>query len=260
MPIGEDDIQAYVDGRLTPDRARLVEDYLARRPEEKARLEGLQADVKNLRLRLQPVFDEPIPSRLRIAALKIDMRRRRFGQIRRAVAAIVLVAIGAAGGWLFKPSDPGPSGRSYQIAVAAEDAYRTFVVEVMHPVEVGADNEEHLVQWLSKRTGAQLVPPDLGGFGYKLVGGRILPALGATAAQLMYETDAGERLTVYLRPGESGQTAFTFRQDGDVSNFIWVDNGFDFAVTAGLDRARLLPIATSIYENLNKTILRKNNA
>jgi anti-sigma factor RsiW len=32
-------------------------------------------------------------------------------------------------------------------------AHRTFSVETRHPVEVGAYEEAHLVQWLSKRLG-----------------------------------------------------------------------------------------------------------
>ena len=35
------------------------------------------------------------------------------------------------------------------------------MVEVAHPVEVGAAQEAHLLQWLSKRLGRKLAAPDL---------------------------------------------------------------------------------------------------
>jgi anti-sigma factor RsiW len=40
-------------------------------------------------------------------------------------------------------------------------AHRTFSVETRHPVEVGANEEAHLVQWLSKGLGHRLIVPDL---------------------------------------------------------------------------------------------------
>nr|MDX8317373.1 anti-sigma factor [Agrobacterium rosae] len=58
------------------------------------------------------------------------------------------------------------------------------------------------------------------------------------------------RLAVYLRAGQSAQTAFTFEEKNGVSSFVWVDQGFDFAVSASVDRAKLLPIATAIYQGM----------
>ena len=75
-------------------------------------------------------------------------------------------------------------------------AHRTFAVEVRHPVEVDAAQEAHLVQWLSKRLGRPLVVPDLSATGYRLMGGRLLPAGSGAAAQLMYENGAGDRPVV----------------------------------------------------------------
>ena len=37
-PIGEDDLQAYIDGKLPPDRQALVDAYLAGHPEVSARV------------------------------------------------------------------------------------------------------------------------------------------------------------------------------------------------------------------------------
>jgi anti-sigma factor RsiW len=139
------------------------------------------------------------------------------------------------------------------VASEAVSAYRTFVVEVAHPVEVGANNEQHLVRWLSKRLGRPLAMPNLSSFGYHLMGGRLLPATDGVAAQLMYEDEGGKRLTVYICSGDDGQTAFRFAKQGDVATFSWLDQGFGFAVSASLDRDRLLQVAQAVYQSLDET-------
>ncbi len=53
--------------------------------------------------------------------------------------------------------------------------------EVRHPVEVTAAQQDHLVQWLSKRVGRPLKVPVLAAEGYELVGGRLLSGDGGAA-------------------------------------------------------------------------------
>ena len=97
--------------------------------------------------------------------------------------------------------------------------YRTFSVEARHPVKVDAGQEAHLVQWLSKRLGRQLVVPDLTAAGFRLMGGRLLPAEDRAAAQFMYQNSNGERLTLYLRAGVGDEIAFRYHEEGFVGAF-----------------------------------------
>jgi len=127
------------------------------------------------------------------------------------------------------------------------------VVEVAHPVEVDTSREAHLLQWLSKRLGRPLAAPDLAPFGFKLMGGRLLPGSAGAAAQLMYEDTGGRRLTVYVEASRGAQTAFRFRQDGETGTFAWIDQGFGFAVTGAVERAELLPIAEAVYHRFEDT-------
>jgi anti-sigma factor RsiW len=39
-----------------------------------------------------------------------------------------------------------------------DGSFATYAVEVAHPVEVGAEDEAHLVKWLSKRPARRSVP------------------------------------------------------------------------------------------------------
>ena len=172
-----------------------------------------------------------------------------------AAAAVAIFAIGASAGWFangLQPATPASVSLAPTTSVAqgATAAYRTLVVEVAHPVEVGAEQETHLLQWLSKRLGRRLAAPDLAPFGYRLIGGRLLPGGSGAAAQLMYEDASGKRLTLYVRATDGTETAFRFQRDGDAATFAWIDQGFGFAVTAMASRDELLPIAEAVYRGL----------
>ena len=251
-PIGEDDLQAFVDGRLPAVRLAAVEAHLAADPEIAQRVAAESRHRASLRAQLDAKFAEPIPARLRIANIRAARQARWLGRGRIAAAASLIFIIGSTGGWFAgRLPGVGPATQSTpattSVASGANAAYRTFVVEVAHPVEVVAAQEAHLLQWLSKRLGRPIVAPDLAKFGYRLMGGRLLPGGTGAAAQLMYEDASGKRLTVYVRAAEGTETAFRFQQEGDAATFAWIDQGFGFAVTAPAGRDELLPIAEAVY-------------
>lgn len=257
LPIGEDDLQAFIDDRLPEARRALVEAYLAEHPEVRERVELDRRHRDALRAQLAGKVAEPIPARLRIASLKAARHGAGTRRLQLAAAAVAIFILGGASGWVAHRIAPGaaPTTASPTLAVArdATAAYRTFVVEVAHPVEVDAAHEAHLLHWLSKRVGRKLAAPDLTRFGYRLMGGRLLPASTGAAAQLMYEDTEGKRLTVYVQAEHGTETAFRFRREGDASSFVWIDRGFGFAVTAQADRDTLLPIAEVLYHGLEQS-------
>ena len=102
--------------------------------------------------------------------------------------------------------------------------------DVRRAVEVGADHEDQLVAWLSKRMGATMKPPHLQTLGYALDGGRLLPGDKGPVAQFMYHDNAGVKLTLYVSkeingvgaaaPGQKNQeTTFRFAREGSVNVF-----------------------------------------
>ncbi|MGQ3302099.1 anti-sigma factor family protein [Reyranella sp.] len=247
--IGEDELQAFVDERLGGERRAAVEAHLAASPElaERVALERRQRAM--LRSRLDAKFAEPIPARLRIASLRAARRTFWLRSGAGAAAAVALFVAGATAGWFANTIGPAPLAPppTASVAQGAHAAYRTFVVEVAHPVEVGVQQEAHLLQWLSKRLGRKLAAPDLSPFGYRLMGGRLLPGGTGAAAQLMYDDASGKRLTIYVRAADGSETAFRFQKEGEASTFAWIDQGFGFAVTATATREELLPIAEAVY-------------
>lgn len=250
--ISEADLQAWVDGRLPEPRRAGVEAYLAVRPQEAVRLEAYRVLNERLRALYAPVLDEPVPPRLRIHPSR---RRRRF-----ALAA-ALVALGAAAGfiagWELHELRSGAEARQAGVASfvrSAVLAHATYSPEVRHPVEVGADQESHLVAWLSKRLGAKVRAPHLQALGYSLVGGRLLPGESGPAAQFMYQCQTGTRVTLYLRTErkEQKETALRYERDGNVGVFYWIDRGFGYALaSADIDRELLSKVANAAYAQLD---------
>jgi anti-sigma factor RsiW len=249
FPIDENELQAFVDERLDGERRAAVEAHVASHPELAERVAQERRQRAMLRGRLDAKFAEPIPARLRIANLQAARRTLWWRSGAGAAAAVVLFVAGATAGWFANGIAPGPRpvAPTASVAQGAKAAYRTFVVEVAHPVEVGAQQEAHLLQWLSKRLGRKLSAPDLSPFGYRLMGGRLLPGGDSAAAQLMYDDASGKRLTIYVRASEGSETAFRFQKEGEASTFAWIDQGFGFAVTAPASRDELLPIAEAVY-------------
>jgi anti-sigma factor RsiW len=193
-----------------------------------------------------------ISARARQPNLLAQQRRRRRGRLAQIVATLCLIVLGGIGGWAARdltgpPSPSSPGAVARMITADAIAAYRTFSVEVRHPVEVDAGQEAHLVQWLSKRLGRQLVVPDLAAAGFQLMGERLLPAEDGPAAQFMYENGNRERLTLYLRTGVGGETAFRYHEEGGIGAFYWSDEGFGYAIAAKADRDLLLRIAELVY-------------
>jgi anti-sigma factor RsiW len=255
QPVGEDDLTAYVDGRLAEDRRTSVERYMEDAPEIRARVAADRAARESLRLWLKPIAELPIPDRLRVDVI---LRRRRetfHWRVRASAACVAFLLAGGAVGWT--AHDYAPVRQSSQLAflstTAADaiSAHRIFVVETLHPVEVGAAQEPHLIQWLSRRVGHPLAVPNLAEQGYVLMGGRVLPAGSEAAAQFMYESKAGHRLTVYVRASTGNDTQFRFVESKGVSAFSWIDQGLGFALVGTIDRPQLLDIADAVYQQVD---------
>ena len=249
--IEEATLHAYVDGQLSPKERARVEAWLAEHPEDGARVR----EWRHQNAALEALFATS-EAEQRVAGMVRPQTgapgRPLWGGAMRLAAALVLVAIGIGGGWLTRGIMAPDRGAVAEILVnEAMNAHLIYTPEVLHPVEVAASNEDHLISWLSKRLGASLVAPDLSADGFSLIGGRLLPADDGPAAQFMYENEAGSRLTVYVRVGTPGTlAAFRFETRGDVGGVYWQDERLRYAVIGSLPRAELSSIATEIYRQM----------
>ena len=248
LTVTEADLHAYVDGALAAARVAEVEAYLAAHAEDGARAAAYRQQNQALRQHFDAVLAEPVPQRLREPAA----RRNRSPALRFAVVA-GWVALGGISGWYLHALHADRRTETTTWARRAAVAHVVYSPEVRHPVEVGADQEAHLVNWLSKRLGTDLKVPHLGGIGYTLVGGRLLPGERAPVAQFMYQDAKGQRLTLYVRtnPDETSETAFRFAQENNVGVFYWLDRKLGYALSGEIGKAELLRVATAVYRQLN---------
>ncbi|MFS2066873.1 anti-sigma factor family protein [Duganella sp. CT11-72] len=248
-PVTEAELQAWVDGQLPPPRRAAIDDYLALHPAEAARLRAYREQAVALRARYSPVLDEPVPPALALRRLPPRWR----AQSLRAAAMLALALAGGAAGWLARDAAE-PSAMDGQAALPARAAlaHAVYTPEIRHPVEVGADQQAHLVAWLSKRLGAQLKPPRLEAQGYALEGGRLLPGQSGPVAQFMYRDAGGARLTLYVSTEQTRnrETGFRFAQEGEVGVFYWIDGKFGYALSGSLDKAALAALANAVYAQL----------
>jgi len=222
-----------------------------------------QAQRDQLKALHQDLLRAPVPEALQAAALRLAGRQAQQAQWWRwgGMAASVLFAfvLGWTGRaqWHGGPAQAAVQAPTQRFAQQAALAHAVYQPEVRHPVEVGAAQQEHLVQWLSKRLGRPLQLPVLAPQGYELVGGRLLPGDTGARAQFMYQDGAGQRITLYLGalpslPSAAQETGFQFAEDGPVPGFYWTDAGFGYALSGQLSRAQLLELATAVYRQLQR--------
>ena len=246
-PVTEAELQAYVDGVLPPVRAAEIDEYLTQNEAAAQRVAAYRAQNVELHDAYDELLVETLPERLRIGRMT---RRRSWYPY--AAAALLMLASGTAG-WHLHERFAGTRIQSTQIARVAAIAHVVYSPEVRHPVEVGADQEEHLVRWLSKRLGTNLKIPHLVPQGYALVGGRLLPGERGPAAQFMYQDAKGQRLTLYVRVSNDlrAPTAFRFAQENGVGVFYWLDGRLGYALSGETDRGELLRVSDAVYQQLN---------
>ena len=79
--VTRDELHAYVDGELPPDRRAAVEAWLARNPDDAARVQSWREMAEALHARYDSVADEAVPRRLDIERLLRQPRRWIYGAI-----------------------------------------------------------------------------------------------------------------------------------------------------------------------------------
>jgi anti-sigma factor RsiW len=240
-PITERELHAYVDGQLDATRRAEIEAHLVANSGALSHVQQLRDQIQGLHQEYDEVLNEPVP-----AQLSQVLRRRTLP--RGLAASVAGLLCGAVVGWF---AHSATQSRDMPPVVFARDALAAhvlFVDEKRHPVEVSADQEAHLVAWLSKRLDAPIHAPILLEQGFSLLGGRLLPGSDAPLAQLMYESKAGERLTLTVRHASQpvDQTGFQVLEKGGTSVFYWIDQQYGYALSGNIGKQKLLAVAQSV--------------
>lgn len=252
-PITEDDLHAYVDQALEPERRAEVASYLEHHPDVARRVVAFAAQRELLRGALASIADEPLPAELNLS--RIVENRRRPSPAWWAVAAVLLLSVGGVGGWGARSLlQDSPGGLS---ALAREAAYsfRVYAPDHVRPVEMRASDSAQLVQWVSNRLKQPVKVPDLSVSGYRLMGGRLVATSHGPAAMFMYDDDHGDRIVVLTRPMNRGEqdAPMTAQSTGDVAGLAWADRGMGYTLAGQLPADTLRPIANEIRRQARTT-------
>jgi anti-sigma factor RsiW len=246
-PITEDDLHAYVDRVLEPERQAEVADYLGAHPEVARRVAAFSDQRSLLREALAPIAEEPLPAKLNLSRM-IENRARRPSVIRWAMAAALLLSIGGLGGWAMRGALQASPGGLGALAQEAAVSYRVYAPDRIRPVEVRASDSAQLVQWVSDRLHRPINVPDLTTSGYRLMGGRLVATDHGPAAMFMYDDDQGGRIVVLTRTMNSADqnAPMTSQSQGDVGGFAWADDGVGYSLVGHAAPDSLRPIANEV--------------
>jgi anti-sigma factor RsiW len=247
--VGEDELNAYVDGELPAERLGAVEAWLASHPDDAVKVAAWRQQAEFIRARYGAAVNEKPPQRLNVDRLT----RRRYGALAAGIAATLMALLaGGVVGWTARGAMAANPSDLALFTSDALDAYRLYTVEVRHPVEVPGDQQPHLQDWLSKRVGSQLRPPDLNKLGLKLVGGRLLPGPTGPTAFFMYEGASGERFTLYCGRTGDQQTALLYTAGEHNAAYYWVDGNVAYVLSGPAQQDRLHEIAKSAYDQIDQ--------
>jgi anti-sigma factor RsiW len=256
-PIPDIELHAYADGQLTPERAVAVEVSLARDADLATRVADIRSQSAALRDAYDPMLAEPIPSRLLAAATPPVAGTSAIRQwLVPAFAAAATLVLGLGVGWYGRGAVLEDGGTPTTFARQAAFTHALYTADVRRPVEVWANEEQGLANWLTKRLGHPMHVPDLNALGFSLVGGRLVSGNQKPTGLYMYENADKQRLTLQVRKGAqhidapaSGnvETAFRYAVEDGIGVFYWIDDDCGYALSGNLDRAQLLKIARVVY-------------
>jgi len=254
--IPDDDLHAYVDGQLSPERHAAVARLLQEQPEAAELVAAYVAQRDALRTGLAPIAAEPLPPRLDLQSLitgRLVQRRTVWRAAVWQVAAAVLLAFvaGGAGGWALHgrfataPSD---------LTTLAQEAIANHVVyaaDRRRPTELGAEQRDDLAKWVSNRLGRPVAPPDMSSAGFRYMGGRLAATPQGPAGQFMYQNADGARLTVFVLPMRDAPDTPTRTVDiGTTDGCAWIDKGVGYTVVAPVPPKELHDLAVEVRRQL----------
>lgn len=252
--ISDDDVHAWSDRQLPPERRTAFEQTMARDPALAAKVLEIERQNAWLRGSLDELVNEPLPQRLIDAARTPGAAPRRpWRWLAAGAVSVAMLVVGLAGGWYLRDAELELAGTPTTFARQAALTHALYAADVNRPVEIWAPEEKRLVAWLSKRLDYPLHAPDLNSAGYALVGGRLVAGNERPTALFMYENAAKQRLTLQARKQAPGtdETAFRYTVEDGVGVYYWIDDQCAYALSGNLDRAQLMQVGRLVYAQLN---------
>lgn len=248
-PIGEEELHAYVDDRLGPERQPAILRYLQEHPDVAQRVAAYRAQREALRAAFDAVAAEPIPSRLDLQRLIQDRLGRRRASWRIAATVVLTFGLGGAGGWFLHGALQPPTSSLTLLTQEAVANHVVYTADRRRPTELGAEQRDDLARWVSNRLNHTVAPPDLSAAGYRYMGGRLAATPDGPAGLFMYDDTQGLRLTVFVMPmGSAGSAPLQHVDFAHVDGCAWIDKGVGYTVVGKLPPAELRRLAEQVRQ------------
>jgi anti-sigma factor RsiW len=250
-PIRDEDLHAWLDGELAPERRAEVEAYVRDNPAEGERVEAFRRDRDAIARLFSAVGARSAAAPATAAPTPVQRRRHPLTARPwlRAAAALLLFAAGGLAGWYGRG---GAEAEDWQ-AFAAQATATHLLFAAGGGETIPTDSVAVVNQTLSAALGTRLALRDLAQSGYVLTGGRLLPGAERVSVQLSFRSPAGESFSLQMqRKPDAEETPF-HRVTGDkVATVVWEDDdhGLICAVTGSLSPDRLQEIARTVYREL----------
>ncbi len=247
--IDEEQLQAYVDGELSPEQRTAVEGFLAANPNEAERIRGYQMQRIALQALTAPIAAEPLSEPLdklrheMVLALKAARRRRRIWRWTGAAAAVCAFAVV---GWsvLIATGRESPDLAS----LFTQQATRAHALYDGPSAQNSPKQTADLFRWFARRViQSPASAPDLRPFGFKLVGSQVIPTPDRPNIQLVYADEQNASITLMMSASQDASPSdFRFSQEGELSAWYWSRNGLQFGLVGQMPRERLLEFARAV--------------
>ncbi len=257
--IGNDEkLSAFLDGELPEDEARAIEAALDSDPSLQARLDALMVADGAAQRAFAAMAEEPVPLDLAAAirnapvaeAANLQEPPRGMPGWLSAVAAVMLLIIGGAGGYFAGTMQPAQVAAAPGWLQDISEYHAVYAGQQRHLVEVPATEADHIVAWLSATVGADIRIADLTGNGLEFRGARLLVAAGKPVAQLMYTDAEGAVVALCIIRSDTPSDSVTTRTLNGFDMVSWGGDGANLVIVGDEGRADLSDIAAAAGANV----------
>jgi len=242
-PVTEDDLQAWVDDLLSPERLRTVETWLDANPDARTRVTAWRAERDLLRAAMGAELQQPVPARFDIARLK-QRRVGRFSMPQMAASVALALSLGLGSGWMLRD-------REVPLGLASVEQEATIVHDAGKGSTIAAGNVAQLAAWGGRTLGRPVRPPDLSTAGYQLTGGQLVTTDHGPACVFFYKDGNGSHISLFVRPMFGRDMTAPMRPMRRIPGYIWAQDGLGISMVADTsdgDLHRLADHARDVME------------
>jgi anti-sigma factor RsiW len=179
-------------------------------------------------------LQQPANPQLDPAMIRQRAKRQSRRHLASAAMLLIAVSVGGLGGWQARQmtlaSAPLPMTDAMQ-------AYRLIAQQGILPADYKVSNDGDMQGWLDQYFSQAQRLPNLTASGYTPISGRLLSTEQGPAAMVVYEDQAGHKVSFYVRP--PGPKNFLLprgsRSDGELQAEYWSGAGYNYAMVSPSD-------------------------